>query len=116
MQAVSKYHPLSHYRWGKNCDGWNLVANGNLAVKWEHMPAGTEEELHFHLIAQQFFFVLSGTATFDVAGETVEIKSGEGLEIPAGTQHRIINNSDGGLEFLLCSQPSTANDRINCNE
>ena len=41
------------------------------------------------------------------------MKTQEGLQIKAGLKHRIINNTNDDLEFILSSQPSTVNDRIN---
>lgn len=105
-----------HYRWGAGCDGWNLVDTPTLSVKQEHMPANTFEQLHYHAKAQQFFFILQGTASFEVGEERIEVAEGNGLHIPAGKRHRIRNNTRGSLEFILCSEPTTANDRINCHE
>lgn len=116
MKPLSKYQSLGHYQWGDGCDGWNLVAADSLSVKQERMPPGTAEELHFHNASQQFFFILSGSAVFDINDKQVEVKAGEGLHIPAGEKHRISNHTTEGLEFLLCSQPSTLNDRINCEQ
>jgi mannose-6-phosphate isomerase-like protein (cupin superfamily) len=112
---VSKYQSLKHYKWGNDCDGWNLVDTSSLSVKQERMPAGTSEQKHYHQYAQQFFFILKGVAQFEIEDATIEIKPGEGLHIEAGKKHRILNTSDEGLEFILCSQPSTNNDRINCD-
>jgi mannose-6-phosphate isomerase-like protein (cupin superfamily) len=115
MKAVSKYHPLQHYQWGDNCDGWNLVDEASLSVKQELMPAGTQEVKHFHLTAQQFFYILKGSASFELPAQTITIKAGQGLHIPAGVQHKISNQSTEVLEFILCSQPSTKEDRILCD-
>ena len=112
--AVSKQQPLKHYQWGADCDGWNLVDEEGLSVKQELMPAGTSEVKHYHERAQQFFFILKGTATFEIEGTTIQINEGEGLHIEAGKRHRILNESSEALEFILSSQPSTRNDRINC--
>jgi mannose-6-phosphate isomerase-like protein (cupin superfamily) len=114
MKTVSKDHSLNHYKWGNDCDGWNLVDNNALSVKEERMPVNTLEEKHYHQHAQQFFFILKGRATFEMDDSTIEIKQGEGLHIEAGKSHRILNTADEDLEFILCSQPSTTNDRINC--
>ena|SRR2546423_5956518 len=114
MKPVSKYNSLKHYVWGNNCDGWSLVDNASLSVKQERMPVGTSEALHYHQYSQQFFYILKGKAQFEVEGSTSEVNSGEGIHIEAGKKHRIINNSQEDLEFILCSQPATANDRINC--
>jgi len=114
MKAVSKYQPLKHYKWGSDCDGWKLIDEDSLSVKQELMPAGTKEIRHYHQTAQQFFYILKGAATFEIEDSTIEINKGEGLHIEAGKKHRIINESSEDLEFILCSQPSTKNDRINC--
>lgn len=114
MKAVSKYQPLRHYQWGDNCDGWNLVDEDHLSVKQELMPGGTKEIKHYHQAAQQFFYILKGKATFEIEDSVIEINGGEGLHIEAGKKHRIINEGKEDLEFILCSQPSTTNDRINC--
>ena len=114
MRAVSKYQPLKHYQWGSNCDGWNLVDEDSLSVKQELMPAGTSETKHYHESSQQFFFILKGKASFQIEEVTVEINAGEGLHIEAGKKHKIANEGSEDLEFILCSQPSTKNDRINC--
>lgn len=110
---VSKMAPLKHYKWGADCDGWNLVDEKNLSVKQERMPAGTSEQKHYHKTAQQFFFILKGTATFEINQTFSKAHAGEGIHIKAGAEHCIVNNEAEDLEFILCSQPATAADRIN---
>ncbi len=112
-KVVSKYDSLKHYQWGNACDGWNLVEDESLSIKQERMPAGSSEDLHYHQKSQQFFFILKGIATFEIDNKTIEVKEQEGLHIKAGSKHRIINNTKDDLEFILSSQPSTINDRIN---
>ena len=114
MQKVSKYEPLNHYKWGNNCDGWVLVDTEDLSVKQERMSPQTSEALHYHEKAQQFFFILKGIATFEMEEDFFSVKENEGFHIPAGKKHRIINNANTDLEFILSSQPSTNNDRFNC--
>ena len=113
MKKVSAQEPLKHYQWGDACDGWNFVEEPSLSVKQERMPAGTSEALHYHEHAQQFFFILKGVATFEIENETVIIEEQEGIYIRPGQKHRIINHTGSEIEFLLSSQPSTQNDRIN---
>src|SRR6185312_15690687 len=112
-KVVSKHEPLKHYQWGNVCDSWNLVENVGLSVKQEMMPAGASEQLHYHEKSQQFFFILAGTATFEIEGKQIEVPVHEGLHILPGQKHRILNNSSSDLEFILCSQPAIVNDRIN---
>ena len=116
IQILNKSKALHHYKWGNNCDGWALVDNDELSVKQELMPKQTAESLHYHKKAQQFFFILKGNATFEVEGKVFSVNANEGFHIPAGKRHRILNNSNSNLEFILSSQPSTKNDRFNCFE
>jgi mannose-6-phosphate isomerase-like protein (cupin superfamily) len=113
---VSKQNPLHHYLWGDHCDGWNMVDKPDLSVKIERMPPHTAEQEHYHERARQFFFILKGAAVFETAEGRIEVSAQHGLEIPPGLRHRILNESDTDLEFILCSQPSTAGDRINIKE
>jgi mannose-6-phosphate isomerase-like protein (cupin superfamily) len=112
-RVVSKYQSLKHYQWANVCDSWDLVDNVGLSVKQEMMPAETSEQLHYHEKSQQFFFILAGTATFEIEGNQIEVSTHGGLQVLAGEKHRIINNGKTNLEFILCSQPSISNDRIN---
>jgi mannose-6-phosphate isomerase-like protein (cupin superfamily) len=110
---VSKNNPLKHYQWGNHCDGWNLVDDNMLSVKLENMPVGTEEVLHYHQHAQQFFFILKGEAAFEIEGKIVLVHENEGIHIKPKEKHRIMNSSEAALEFILCSQPSAQHDRHN---
>lgn len=113
MQVRSKQQPLHHYTWGNDCEGWVLADTATLSVKHERMPPGSFEVLHYHQHAQQFFFILNGIAGFEVGGAMFTVKVHEGFHIPAGKKHRIFNNGEGDLEFILSSQPSANDDRIN---
>jgi mannose-6-phosphate isomerase-like protein (cupin superfamily) len=115
MPIVNKETALLHYTWGDNCDGWVFVDTDELSVKQERMPQHTAEALHYHEKAQQFFFILKGIATFEVEGKESIVKTSEGFHINPGIKHRILNNSNEDLEFILSSQPSTNQDRFNCN-
>lgn len=100
-----------HYIWGDHCDSWILKNDGKLSVKQEIMPSGTSEKLHFHHLAEQFFYILKGKAVFFIDGERLSVKNGESITIPPKSKHYIANESDEDLEFLVISSPSTDNDR-----
>jgi mannose-6-phosphate isomerase-like protein (cupin superfamily) len=101
-----------HYQWGKACDGWHLVKHPEMSVIHERMPPGTEETRHYHERARQFFFVLSGVATMEIAGQTLELHPLEGIEVPPGVPHQMQNRSTQSLEFLVISQPFAQGDRV----
>ena len=113
MLPVSKYQPIAHYQWGNSCDSWILVNAETLSVKQEKMPASTFEDSHYHKKAQQFFYILSGIATFEADNKVYTVRRGEVFHILPGTIHRVCNHAAEPLEFILSSQPSTQNDRYN---
>ncbi len=113
MTPVSKYQPLQHTRWGMNCDAWMLLEEASLGIKQELMPPGSAEQLHYHKMAQQFFFILKGQALFEINKNLVLVNQGEGLHIKAGENHALRNTGTENLEFIVCSQPSIGSDRIN---
>ena len=102
-----------HYLWGDDCDSWVLVDTEGLSVKQESMPAGTREKLHFHTHAQQFFFILKGTATFYLDNEKISVAEQKGLQIRPKAKHYIANETNERLDFLVISQPTTNYDRTN---
>ena len=102
-----------HYTWGDGCDSWILADAEGLSIKQEHMPPGTKEKLHYHAFAQQFFFILQGTATFYLDTKQAIVTAQQGLLIKPNTQHYIANETQEALEFLVISQPPTDKDRIN---
>ncbi len=100
-----------HYLWGNNCSSWVLADTIGLSVKQESMPSLTREQLHFHTNAQQFFFVLKGTATFYLEENKIIVTEQKGILIQPLTKHFIANETSEQLEFLVISQPTTNNDR-----
>ena len=101
----------AHYLWGDNCDSWVLADTVGLSVKQESMPSSTREKLHFHNNAQQFFYILKGSATFYLNDIKTIVNEQKGILIYPKTKHYIANETDEQLEFLVISQPTTNNDR-----
>ena len=105
-----------HYKWGDKCDGWHFVKSDSLSVIKETMPPTTKEALHYHDKAQQFFYILSGIATFEINGLVYNVGQNRGICIKPGIKHRISNNSDTDLEFIVVSEPKSHGDRVNIDE
>jgi len=101
-----------HYTWGDGCDGWRLVDRADLSVIHERMPPGTAEVRHHHQTARQFFFVLAGAAIMELDGAEHRLGAQQGIEIAPGLPHRIRNDSDMDVEFLVISLPTTRGDRV----
>lgn len=109
--AVSREN-AEHYRWGVDCDGWHLVKHNQLSVIEEFMPPGSAEIRHYHERAQQFFYILTGEVLMEIDGENVLIPAGSGVRILPGSRHQIRNPSSSPVRFLVISQPSIRDDRI----
>ena len=110
-EKIIERQTAEHYLWGDNCDSWVLADTLGLSVKQESMPSGTKEKLHFHTNAQQFFFILKGSATFYLEDSKIILTEEKGLLIQPKTKHFIANETSEQLEFLVISQPTTNNDR-----
>lgn len=101
-----------HYLWGEGCDGWELLMAEGLNIIQERMPPGTSDVRHYHRAAHQFFFVLSGTATFEINGQREVLQNHQGIEVPPGIPHQIFNESENDVEFLLIAHPPSRGDRV----
>jgi mannose-6-phosphate isomerase-like protein (cupin superfamily) len=100
------------YAWGTNCDGWHLVKSDELSIIQERVPPGASEVKHYHKKAWQFFFILSGEATIEIGTKTYFLKEHEGIEVPPKLPHKLTNNSNIGLVFIIISKPKSHGDRV----
>ncbi len=114
---MKTHQPISiadapHYKWGADCDGWNLVKARDLSVIEERMPPGSSEVRHWHTRSRQFFYVLDGALSVEIEGERRRLIRGQGVEIPPGTAHQVQNESDLVAAFLVISTPPSHTDRV----
>lgn len=100
------------YTWGGTCDGWHLVKRDDVSVIQERMPPGTQEQRHWHERSRQFFYVLSGEATFEIDGRVETLRAGDGIEVAPRVPHTMMNRSGGDLAFLVVSVPRAHGDRV----
>ncbi|MCB2190909.1 MAG: cupin domain-containing protein [Deltaproteobacteria bacterium] len=111
MKTISPAN-AEHYTWGEICDGWHLLKSGGLSVIEERVPPGGAEARHYHQHSQQFFYVLSGRATMELPEETLIISPGQGLSVEPQTPHRLLNQGEQDLAFLVVSAPPSHQDRV----
>lgn len=100
-----------HYRWGAASDGWHLLDGADLSVIQERVPPGDAERRHRHARARQFFYVLAGEATLEIAGNEIVVAAGQGIEVPPGTPHQFFNRSTDDVAMLVISSPRSHGDR-----
>ncbi|MGC2160676.1 MAG: cupin domain-containing protein [Silvibacterium sp.] len=111
MSASINRDNAEHYVWGGVCDGWHLLRSEGLSVIEERMPPGAQEQRHFHVRARQFFYVLEGELTMELAGQHHLLAAGNGLEIAPGEPHQAMNQADHDVRFMVISQPPSHGDR-----
>ena len=99
-----------HYVWGDVCEGWRLLKHAEMSVVQERVPPGATEVKHFHTLARQFFYVLSGTASIEFDDGSVSFGVGQGIYVSPGTPHRFYNTSNEEVVFLVISAPTTEGD------
>jgi len=102
----------AHYTWGEVCDGWHLVKSPEISVIQERVPPGAQEVRHTHQQAWQFFYILGGQATFELDSVIYTLNAGQGIEVPPGKAHQLMNRADQDLHFLVISRPPSHGDRI----
>jgi len=70
------------------------------------LPSGHRSwPYHYHTANEEAIYVLRGTGTIRLAGETSEVEAGDYVSLPADEPggHRVINDSDGTLRYLAIS-------------
>jgi len=111
MEIVSSEN-AEHYTWGGVCDGWHLLKTSNLSVIQERVPPGGTEVKHYHEKAYQFFYILTGEATIEIKDKKFVLDSSEGISVPPNVPHRLLNEGNQDLSFIVVSSPMSHGDRI----
>jgi mannose-6-phosphate isomerase-like protein (cupin superfamily) len=102
-----------HYKWGKGCEGWVMLARDDMLVIEERMPPGTSEHRHYHEKARQLFMVTEGEFTIEIEGAIHLLGPGDTIEVEPGQWHQAFNRSDSPVLFINTSSPSAHGDRVN---
>ncbi|MDF1826223.1 MAG: cupin domain-containing protein [Verrucomicrobiales bacterium] len=69
------------------------------------LPPGGATERHYHLVSEEFYYILSGDGIMEIEGETREVGPGDAILIPKGDWHQIRANESVELKLLCCCSP-----------
>ena len=69
------------------------------------LEPGQEQKAHAHGGSDKLYAVLEGTVTVSVGGETREVRAGEIVLCPAGSQHGVVNRSGARAALLVFMAP-----------
>ena len=72
------------------------------------VPPGHPTQRHWHRLSEEFYFILEGTGTMEIDGETLEVAPGDAILIPPGAWHQITATQT--LRFLCCCAPPYAHE------
>jgi len=87
-----------------------FTAKNTQLVLMKLMP-GEEIGMEVHPTIDQFFRIESGDGKVVMNGEEATFAAGDGIIVPAGTQHNVIANSPVKL-YTLYSPPNHPADRV----
>jgi len=67
------------------------------------LPEGCATQRHYHKLSEEFYFILEGSGTMEINGETRATVPGDAILIPSGAWHQITATTP--LRFLCCCAP-----------
>ena len=70
------------------------------------IPAGRSSRLHYHPIAEETYYILSGEGRMLVDDKELKLLPGDALLIHTLEKHQIFNDSDLDLEFIAVCAPA----------
>lgn len=77
------------------------------------LPVGCASRPHYHPIAEETYYILSGCARMLLDGRELMLCPGDALLINTGERHHIFNAGESELEFIaVCSPPWTADNSV----
>ena len=83
----------------------NLFDTARLFCDVYGLLPGQEQTAHAHAGADKIYFVLDGTAMFDIGGEQREVGGGWAVLAPAGSSHAVRNRSNAPATLLVMMAP-----------
>jgi mannose-6-phosphate isomerase-like protein (cupin superfamily) len=84
------------------------AAGGLLAhsLAYITLPPGKKSLKHYHPVAEESYYILSGAAEVFIDGETAALRPGDMVAIRAGQVHQIRNPHPEPLGFLAVCVPA----------
>ena len=70
------------------------------------VPVGGETQAHYHPQSEELYFFTNGSGRIRVGEEEREIRAGDCVVLPPGTEHKLWNTGDVPLKLLCCCAPA----------
>ncbi len=69
------------------------------------LPPGSATQRHFHKLSEELYFLLEGSGSMEIDGESRPVGPGDAILIPPGAWHQITATGTLALRFLCCCAP-----------
>ncbi len=70
------------------------------------LPPHTRTQAHYHPLTEEIYYVLRGEGLMAIEQEKAIIRPGDGVAIPPGVKHQILNIGKEDLVFLCTCAPA----------
>jgi mannose-6-phosphate isomerase-like protein (cupin superfamily) len=81
-------------------------SHGGCFIFESQTVAGGGPPPHIHRFEDESFYMLEGTATFQLGGQTIHAKPGDFIHIPRGTVHSVKNEGKVPARALIITSPA----------
>jgi mannose-6-phosphate isomerase-like protein (cupin superfamily) len=112
QSAVIDKQTTSPVLWGNGCQSWYLQDKDQMGIFHMILPPQAVDEPHIHLHSEQFVYVLRGTLGVLLNGDTYFLTTYQGILIPKKTPHKVFNQQEEAVEFILFASPNHPDDRV----
>ena len=99
--------PEQNYHGGVGTVQYRRALDSNVFLtNWAYMdheviPPGASDGLHRHSGVEEVYYVMEGTATFQLNDEKAPINTGDAIPVKFNEAHAIINNGSAPIELLI---------------
>ena len=92
-----------------------LLAHRNSAIRHQSLaearvPVGASTQEHYHVKTEEIYYVTHGRGRIRIDGETRDVRPGDAIAIPPGSQHKLWNSGPETLRLLCCCAPAYEHD------
>ena len=87
-----------------------LLAHRNSCIRKQSLAeariaVGLATQAHYHPNTEEIYFILAGSGSMVIDGETRQVGPGDAIAIPPGAVHKITNVGQVELRLLCCCAP-----------
>jgi mannose-6-phosphate isomerase-like protein (cupin superfamily) len=78
----------------------------NQSLAEARLPAGGATQEHYHLKAEEIYYITHGTGRIRIQGQVREVVVGDAIAIRPGQRHKLWNTGPEPLRLLCCCAPA----------